>query len=149
MSFISRRIPFSAIGILNVRTASIHDFRQQRSFLFPINRLDFSRNHSKVVASDLKSRVIGEIDGANVLAAALKNQGVEYVFGVVGIPVIEVGMAAQQHGIKYVGCRNEQSAAYAAQAMGYLTGKPVVCLTVSGPGVLHTIGGLANAKVNG
>uniref|UniRef100_A0AC34QTX8 Thiamine pyrophosphate enzyme N-terminal TPP-binding domain-containing protein n=1 Tax=Panagrolaimus sp. JU765 TaxID=591449 RepID=A0AC34QTX8_9BILA len=58
-------------------------------------------------------------------------------------------MAAQQHGIKYVGCRNEQSAAYAAQAMGYLTGKPVVCLTVSGPGVLHTIGGLANAKVNG
>ncbi|KAE9547914.1 hypothetical protein FO519_008873 [Halicephalobus sp. NKZ332] len=92
---------------------------------------------------------MGEIDGANVLVTALKYQGVEYIFGVVGIPVIEIGMAAQAHGIKYVGCRNEQSAAYAAQAMGYLTGKPAVCLCVSGPGVLHTIGGLANAAVNG
>jgi 2-hydroxyacyl-CoA lyase 1 len=55
----------------------------------------------------------------------LKEQGVEYMFGVVGIPVIEIGMAAQAHGIKYIGCRNEQAAAYAAQAMGYLTGRYV------------------------
>lgn len=31
------------------------------------------------------------------------------MFGVVGFPVIEVGMAAQAHGIKYIGCRNEQA----------------------------------------
>lgn len=68
---------------------------------------------------------MGEIDGANVVARSLKEQGVEYMFGVVGIPVIEIGMAAQAHGIKYIGCRNEQAAAYAAQAMGYLTGKYV------------------------
>ncbi|KAK0395188.1 hypothetical protein QR680_001163 [Steinernema hermaphroditum] len=70
------------------------------------------------------------------------------MFGIVGFPIIEVGMAAQAHGIKYVGCRNEQSACYAAQAMGYLTGKPAVCLVVSGPGMLHTIAGLANATLN-
>ncbi len=36
-------------------------------------------------------------------------QGVEYVFGVVGFPVIEIGMAVQQEGIKYIGMRNEQA----------------------------------------
>ena len=66
------------------------------------------RQHSRVIVKDQKVKM-GEVDGANVLAAALKHQGVEYIFGVVGIPVIEVGMAAQAHGIKYVGCRNEQS----------------------------------------
>lgn len=39
-------------------------------------------------------------------------------------------------------------AAYAAQAIGYLTEKPAVCLVVSGPGFLHTLGGLANATEN-
>jgi 2-hydroxyacyl-CoA lyase 1 len=57
-------------------------------------------------------------------------------------------MAMQQVGIHYIGMRNEQAACYAAQAIGYLTQKPGVCLAVSGPGVLHVIGGLANAKVN-
>jgi 2-hydroxyacyl-CoA lyase 1 len=89
------------------------------------------------------------MDGASVLAQSLKQQGVEYMFGIVGIPVIEVGMAAQAVGIKYIGCRNEQAACYAAQAIGYLTSKPAVCLVVSGPGLLHTLGGLANATVNG
>ena len=32
------------------------------------------------------------------------------------------------------------------QAWGYLTGWPAACLAVSGPGLLHCIGGLANAK---
>lgn len=44
--------------------------------------------------------------------------------------------------------RNEQSACYAAQAMGYLTGVPAVCLVVSGPGLLHCAGGMANAQAN-
>lgn len=46
----------------------------------------------------------------------------EYVFGIVGIPVIETAMAFQQVGLKYIGMRNEQAACYAAQAVGYLTG---------------------------
>lgn len=64
------------------------------------------------------------------------------------MPVIELGMALQAVGIKYVGMRNEQAACYAAQAIGYLTGKPGVCLTVSGPGLLHVTGGMANAQIN-
>ena len=48
----------------------------------------------------------------------------------------------------YVGMRNEQAASYAAQASGYLTGRPGACLTVCGPGVIHALAGLANAKWN-
>ncbi|XP_013148197.1 PREDICTED: 2-hydroxyacyl-CoA lyase 1 isoform X2 [Papilio polytes] len=88
------------------------------------------------------------IDGNNILAESLKKQGVEYVFGIVGIPVIETSLAFQAAGLKYIGMRNEQAACYAAQAIGYLTGKPGVCLAVSGPGLLHCIGGMANAQVN-
>ena len=44
--------------------------------------------------------------------------------------------------------RNEQSASYAAAAVGYLTGRPGACLVVSGPGVIHGIAGLSNAWAN-
>eukprot|EP01137_Pigoraptor_chileana_P024171 Opistho-2@91656 len=88
------------------------------------------------------------IDGATILARSLKRQGVEYMFGVVGIPVIEVAIAAQREGIKYYGMRNEQSASYAAGAVGYMTGRPGACLVVSGPGMIHALGGMANAQVN-
>ncbi|CAG0883134.1 unnamed protein product [Darwinula stevensoni] len=75
-------------------------------------------------------------------------EGVTHMFGIVGIPVVEVAVAAQQNGLEYVGMRNEQAACYAAQAMGYLTQRPAVCLAVSGPGLLHTLGGMANAQSN-
>jgi len=89
-----------------------------------------------------------ELEGFRVVAAALARLGVTHMFGVVGIPVVEVAVAAQQEGIVYIGMRNEQAACYAAQAWGYLTGWPAACLAVSGPGVLHCIGGLANAMEN-
>ncbi|XP_069110665.1 2-hydroxyacyl-CoA lyase 1-like [Argopecten irradians] len=89
-----------------------------------------------------------QVDGATVLARALKAQGVEYMFGIVGIPVIEIAGAAQKEGIKYIGMRNEQAASYGASIIGYMTGKPAVCLVVSGPGLIHALAGLSNAKEN-
>ncbi|XP_050299065.1 2-hydroxyacyl-CoA lyase 1 [Anthonomus grandis grandis] len=89
-----------------------------------------------------------EVDGNTVLAQALKAQGIEFVFGIIGFPVIELSMALQMADIHYIGMRNEQAACYAAQAMGYLTGNPAGVLCVSGPGVLHTFGGMANAQIN-
>ncbi|MEQ2158946.1 hypothetical protein GOODEAATRI_017361 [Goodea atripinnis] len=50
-----------------------------------------------------------EVTGAQLIAESLKTQKVEYMFGIVGVPVIEVAMAAQAAGIKYVGMRNEQA----------------------------------------
>ena len=50
-----------------------------------------------------------ELEGCSVLAEALRAQGVEYVFGIVGIPVMEVGVALQAAGVHYIGMRNEQA----------------------------------------
>lgn len=91
---------------------------------------------------------MAEIDGATLIARSLKQQGVEYMFGIIGIPVVPIAFAAQRVGIKYIGMRHEQSAAYAAQAVGYLTGRPGACLAVSGPGMTNAISGLANAWSN-
>ncbi|XP_076016979.1 2-hydroxyacyl-CoA lyase 1 [Genypterus blacodes] len=89
-----------------------------------------------------------EVTGAQLVAEALKSQKVEFMFGIVGVPIIEVAMAAQAAGIRYVGMRNEQAACYAASAVGYLTGRPAACLVVSGPGLIHALGGMANANMN-
>uniref|UniRef100_A0A7N5KD49 2-hydroxyacyl-CoA lyase 1 n=1 Tax=Ailuropoda melanoleuca TaxID=9646 RepID=A0A7N5KD49_AILME len=89
-----------------------------------------------------------QVSGAEVIAQALKNQDVAYMFGIVGIPVTEIAIAAQKLGIRYIGMRNEQAACYAASAIGYLTGRPAVCLVVSGPGLVHALGGMANANMN-
>jgi 2-hydroxyacyl-CoA lyase 1 len=70
------------------------------------------------------------------------------MFGIVGFPVIPVSIAAQREGITFIGMRNEQAASMAAQAAGYLTGRPQSCLVVSGPGVINAMAGLANAQQN-
>uniref|UniRef100_A0A672TCU5 Thiamine pyrophosphate enzyme N-terminal TPP-binding domain-containing protein n=1 Tax=Sinocyclocheilus grahami TaxID=75366 RepID=A0A672TCU5_SINGR len=96
----------------------------------------------------MSEMIMAEVTGAQLIAEAFKSQNVEYMFGIVGVPIIEVAMAAQAAGIKYVGMGNEQAACYAASAIGYLTGWPAVCLVVSGPGLIHALGGIANANMN-
>ncbi|KAJ1983698.1 hypothetical protein H4R34_001126 [Dimargaris verticillata] len=82
------------------------------------------------------------------IAQTLKRLGVSVVFGVVGIPVVDVADACTAQGMRFIGFRNEQSASYAASAWGYLTGQPGVCLVVSGPGVVHALPGVLNAQAN-
>lgn len=91
---------------------------------------------------------MANVTGAQIIAKSLKQQGVDYMFGIVGIPVIPIAAAAQREGIKFFGFRNEQAAGYAAAAIGYLTGRPGACLGVSGPGMLHGVPGMANAWAN-
>ena len=88
------------------------------------------------------------IVGSVLLARSLKQQGVDFMFGVVGFPVDRLAREAQNEGIEYIGMRNEQAASYAAQAASYLLGRPQACIVVSGPGVIHGLAGLANAKEN-
>jgi len=91
---------------------------------------------------------MAEISGAQLIARSLKRHGVDYMFGIVGVPVIPVAFASMQEGIQYFGMRHEQSASYSAQAVSYLTGRPGACLVVSGPGMTNAISGLANAQSN-
>jgi 2-hydroxyacyl-CoA lyase 1 len=91
---------------------------------------------------------MSEVDGATLIARSLKKQGINHLFGVVGFPVGPIAAAAQKEGVAYIGMRNEQAASYAAQAYGYLTGRPGACIVVTGPGVVHGLAGLANAQQN-
>src|SRR5262249_48320831 len=97
--------------------------------------------------SDRRERM-AEVTGATLIARSLKQQGIDHLFGVVGFPVGPIAVAAQKEGVAYIGMRNEQTASYAAQAYGYLTGRPGACIVVTGPGVVHGLAGLANAQQN-
>lgn len=88
-------------------------------------------------------------DGMHLLVDALKMNGVETIYGVVGIPVTDLARYAQKSGIRYIGFRHEQSAGHAAAVSGYLSKKPGICLTVSAPGFLNGLTALAEATVNG
>jgi 2-hydroxyacyl-CoA lyase 1 len=86
-----------------------------------------------------------KIFGYEVVARAMAGQGITHVFGIVGVPVIDLGSSIMENDINYFGFRNEQAASYAAGAIGYLTKRPGVCLAVSGPGMTNAISGMAEA----
>lgn len=89
-----------------------------------------------------------KVTGAALIAKSLHQLGVKVIFGLVGIPVVQIAEEAIALGIRFIAFRNEQAASYAATAYGYLTGKPGVCLVVGGPGVLHAIAGVGNSSAN-
>ncbi|BFG25406.1 hypothetical protein CerSpe_116800 [Prunus speciosa] len=88
------------------------------------------------------------LDGNQLIAKALARFGVDRMFGVVGIPVTSLANRAVSLGVRFIAFHNEQSAGYAASAYGFLTGRPGVLLTVSGPGCVHGLAGLSNAMAN-
>lgn len=87
-------------------------------------------------------------DGCHLVVDALKANDVDTIYGVVGIPITDLARAAQASGIRYIGFRHEASAGNAAAAAGFLTARPGVCLTTSGPGFLNGLPALANATTN-
>lgn len=83
------------------------------------------------------------VTGAQLIARSLRDLGVTVIFGIVGIPVVEIAEEAINLGIRFVAFRNEQACSYAASVYGYMTGRPGVCLVVGGPGVLHALAGVS------
>ncbi len=79
---------------------------------------------------------------------ALKANDIDTIYGIVGIPITDLARTAQASGIRYIGFRQETSAGNAAAAAGFLTQRPGVCLTTSGPGFLNGLPALANATTN-
>lgn len=86
--------------------------------------------------------------GANLLIEALQKNGINRMYGIVGIPVTDLARLAELRGMEYYGFRREDSAVNAAAAAGYLTQKPGVALTVSAPGFLNGLTALAQATKN-
>ena len=87
-------------------------------------------------------------DGFHLLMEALEINGIDTIYGLLGIPVTEIGRLWQARGNRFFSFRNEQNAGYAASVAGYLTKKPGICLTVSAPGFLNGLTALANSTTN-
>ncbi|MCD8339311.1 MAG: oxalyl-CoA decarboxylase, partial [Burkholderiales bacterium] len=85
----------------------------------------------------------------HILTNALLKNGIDKIYGVVGIPVTDFARIAQAKGIRYIGMRHESNAGNAAAGQGFLTGFPGVFLTVSAPGFLNGITALKEATENG
>ncbi len=87
------------------------------------------------------------ITGSALIIKALKEEGVDTVFGFPGGVVIPLFDALyDETGIRLVLTRHEQGAVHAADGYARATGKTGVCIVTSGPGATNTVTGLATAN---
>jgi len=88
---------------------------------------------------------------AAVLVECLLDWGVDTVFGLPGdgINGIMEALRQRQDRIRFVQVRHEESAAFMACGYAKYTGRLGVCLATSGPGALHLLNGLYDAKMDG
>lgn len=86
---------------------------------------------------------------ADMVIDTLKNNNVDYVFGIPGAKIDYLFDALEDDGPELIVTRHEQNAAMMAQGVGRLTGKPGVALVTSGPGVSNLTTGLLTATSEG
>ncbi len=88
---------------------------------------------------------------ADILIESLHDWGVEVVFGLPGdgINGILEALRRRQDKIRFIQVRHEESAAFMASGYAKYTGKLGVCLATSGPGGIHLLNGLYDAKLDG
>jgi pyruvate dehydrogenase (quinone)/pyruvate oxidase len=88
---------------------------------------------------------------ADVLIDVIRDWGVEVVFGIPGdgINGIMEALRKRQHEIRFVQTRHEEAAAFMACGYAKFTGRLGVCLATSGPGGIHLLNGLYDAKLDG
>ena len=82
-----------------------------------------------------------------VLLEIIADAGVEFIFTIPGGAINEMVEALRkQDKIKLIHVRHEEAGAFAASAIAKLTGKLTVCMGTSGPGAIHLLNGLYDAK---
>src|SRR5512147_3175813 len=88
---------------------------------------------------------------SDTLVERLIDWGVDTVFGLPGdgINGIMEALREAQDRIRFIQVRHEEAAAFAACAYAKFTGKLGVCLATSGPGAIHLLNGLYDAKMDG
>lgn len=88
---------------------------------------------------------------ADVLIDTIAEWGVDVIFGMPGdgINGIMEALRKRQDRIRFIQVRHEEAAAFMACAYAKYTGKLGVCLATSGPGGLHLLNGLYDAKLEG
>jgi pyruvate dehydrogenase (quinone) len=87
---------------------------------------------------------------ADVLIETIQDWGVDVVFGLPGdgINGIMEALRTRRDRVRFVQVRHEESAAFMACAHAKFTGRLGVCLATSGPGAIHLLNGLYDAKLD-
>lgn len=90
-------------------------------------------------------------NAAQIMIDRLMDWGVDTIFGLPGdgINGIMEALRVRQADIRFVQVRHEEAAAFMACAYAKFTGKLGVCLATSGPGAIHLLNGLYDAKMDG
>src|SRR5438105_8560572 len=88
---------------------------------------------------------------ADVLVETLLDSGVEVIFGLPGdgINGIMESLRTRQDKIRFIQVRHEEAAAFMACGYAKYTGRLGVCLATSGPGGIHLLNGIYDAKLDG
>ena len=91
------------------------------------------------------------MNASDVLVECLLDWGVEVIFGLPGdgINGIMEALRTRQDKIRFIHVRHEEAAAFMACGYAKYTGKLGVCLATSGPGGIHLLNGLYDAKMDG
>lgn len=92
------------------------------------------------VMMDGRHRTVGE-----VLVGLLEAHGVDTVFGIPGVHTLELYRGLAHTRIQHVTPRHEEGAAFMADGYARVTGKPGVCVLITGPGVTNAATGIAQA----
>jgi len=82
------------------------------------------------------------------LLRLLAGYGVDTVFGIPGNHTVELYRHLPASGIRHVTCRHEQGAGFMADGYARATGRPGVCLLISGPGLLNAATAIAQARAD-
>src|SRR5262245_6570060 len=91
-----------------------------------------------------------KVTASDILIDAIHDWGVDVVFGLPGdgISGVMESLRKRADKIRFIQVRHEEAAAFMACAYAKYTGKLGVCLATSGPGGLHLLNGLYDAKLD-
>src|SRR2546422_10506644 len=91
------------------------------------------------------------LTAADVLVETIQDWGVDVVFGLPGDSIngLMEALRKRRDQIRFVQVRHEEAAALAACGYAKFTGRLGVCLATSGPGGIHLLNGLYDAKLDG
>src|SRR5919204_6156661 len=88
---------------------------------------------------------MGEVFGYELVAQALKNEGADTMFFIMGGPMLGAQDTCRKLGMRMIDVRHEQAAAMMANAYARVRGKAAVCSAASGPATTNLITGVAHA----
>ncbi|GEB75998.1 pyruvate oxidase [Sporolactobacillus inulinus] len=93
---------------------------------------------------------MGKVKASDAVVRLLENWGINHIYGIPGdsIDTMVEALRKEESKIKFYTVRHEEVASLAAAAYSKLTGKIGVCLAIGGPGAIHLLNGMYDAKMD-